>query len=398
LVALVVFASGLASAKKRVAEPTYSITEAARDTNQVFWFDDVESGSEGWVTEDWSATATPHFHIDTYLAYEGLYSWWCGTLDYDADGGYGNSWDDRLNLPPVDIGGATYPILTYAFRHDSEIGYDFTYVQAESNGVFVDLNRGYDDFQPWTDIGTYGFILVAHDNPVVARFRFVSDGAWSDEDGLYLTNGGAFHCDIIKIFDYFTGYVYFFDDVESGGLCVPGVPPASGDYWHIIDRACPALSDPHCWWCGDDADTSFVPANLQNALYSPVIDASEALSCTVRFAQHFAIPTVDNDYLSYYATCDGTNYYSIGGWWGDFGSCDGWGGTAYNIGFDAGQFCGGREITAVGFLWIMYTTDNGCGPAAGGDAGGMIDDITFLRSPPSPVENMSWTKVKALYR
>ena len=143
----------------------------------------IDSGENGWTHGDFTATATPHFHVDTYMAYAGLYSWWCGTFDYDADGGYGNSWDDRLAIPELDLTGSTYPILTFAYRYDSEPAYDFTYVQAESGGVYVNLNNGYDGVAPWTDIGIYGFVLAAYDNPLHARFRFVSDGAWPDEDG-----------------------------------------------------------------------------------------------------------------------------------------------------------------------------------------------------------------------
>jgi len=396
-VAIVLFTCAPALAKLNVATPTYE-PESGRWPNIVFWADDIEGDVSGWSTADFSATSTPHFHWDTYMAFAGQ-SWWCGTFDYDADGGYGNSWDDRLDLPPLDVTAATYPIFTYAFRHDSETAYDFTYVQAESLGSYVNLNRGYDGTVGWTDIGVYGFIMATYDNPFVARFRFVSDGGWSDEDGDYLSVGGAFACDNIQIFDYFGGYVYFYDDEPGDDECTPSVPAAAGDYWHVIDRACPALSDPHSWWCGDDADTALIPPLLQNGLYSPMIDFSTqaVISCTVHFAMHFAIPTIDNDYLSLYGTVDGADYYGLGGWWGDFESCDGWGNTAYDIGFDITQFTD-PPYNAGGFLWIMYTTDNGCGPAGGGDAGTMIDDVWFEGESGNPVEQSSWGKVKALYR
>ncbi len=397
--ALVILACGQVQASKLVASPVYDIGyESERWPNIEFSFDDMEGDVSGYSTADFSAGASPHFHIDTYMAYEGAHSWWCGNFDYDADGGYGNSWDDRLVIPTLDLSGATYPILTYAFRHDSETGYDYTYVQAESLGVFVDLNRGYDGTQPWTDIGLYGFILATYDNPLNARFRFLSDGAWSDQDALYLSVGGGFMCDMVKVFDYFGGYVYFYDNADDQVNLIPAVPGAAGDFWHLIDRCCPAYSDPHSWWCGDDADTSFVPPMLQNALYSPLVNLVGALSCTVRFAIHFAIPTVDNDYITFNGTSNGADYYGIAAYWGDFGSCDGWGGTAYNIGYDITQFDFPGPYTWGGFLWVMYTTDNGCGPAGGGDAGAMIDDVTFLGNHESPVENTSWTQIKALYR
>jgi len=394
-IALVFLASPL-QAKHNLGRPIYE-ADGQRWPNTVFWTDDLEGDVSGYSSVDFTATSTPHFHVDTYMAYEGDYSWWCGNFNYDTDGGYGNSWDDRLDIPPVDISGASYPILTYAFRYDSEPNYDYTYIQAESLGTYVDLNRGYDGAGAWSDIGVFGFVIASYDNPFTARFRFLSDGAWSDEDGLYESNGGAFMCDIVKVFDYFGGYVYFYDDAESGGLCVPGVPAAAGDYWTLIDRACPAYSDPHSWWCGDPADTSFVPPNLQNGLYSPLVDLTGALSCTVHFAMHFATPTVDNDYLSMYGTADGVNYYSLGGWWGDFGTCDGWGGVAYNTGFDITQF-DDYPYTSGGFLWVMNTTDNGCGPAGAGDAGMMIDDIWFEGVHEDPVEEASWGSIKSIYR
>ena len=372
----------------------------------VYWFDDMEGDVSEWTTADWTAGAAPHFHLDSYMVYEGENSWWCGSFDYDADGGYGNGWDDRLSLPPIYVNPVAvedvswgvikamyrddapengrartrdpvYPVLTFAYRYDSEIGYDYTYVQAESSGVFVNLNRGYDGRQPWTDIGPYGFELSGYDDPLNVRFRFQSDGAWSDEDGLYLSVGGGFAVDNIKVYDFSTGEVFFYDDAETGGTsCIPGVPGAAGDFWHVIDRMCPALSDPHSWWCGDDADTSLVPPNLRNALYSPLIPMAGVPACTVHFAMHFAIPTVDNDYVSFYGTANGADYYSIASYWGDFGSCDGWGGGAYNTGYDITQFQS-PPYTLGGFIWVMNTTDNGCGPAGGGDAGVMLDDVWF---------------------
>ena len=178
---------------------------------------------------------------------------------------------------------------------------------------------------------------------------------------------------------------------------MPSVPGAAGDFWHIIDRACPAFSDPHSWWCGDDADTSFVPPNLANGLYSPVVYTDIALSCTTYFAMHFAIPTVDNDYVSLLGTVDGSNYYHVGSYWGDFEQCDGWGVSGI-AGYDIGQFVLGDPIYEVGYEFIMNTTDNGCGPAVSGPAGIFVDDTRFYGVEGVPVEESSWGNIKAMYR
>jgi len=399
VLAVVALAAGAASARTGLETSTHVLRGPSR-ANTMYWYDDIESGEGAWTHVDNTAGATAHFHVDTYMAYAGTHSWWCGTFDYDADGGYGNSWDDRLTIPPTDVTGSTYPILSYAYRHDTESGFDFTYVQAESNGVYVDLNRGYDGVASWTDIGAFGFVMAPYDNPIKARFRFISDGAWSDEDGLNPTNGGAFMVDNITIFDYFTSTEYFMDDVETGGICTPGVPASAGDYWHIIDRKCPAASDPHSWWCGDDADTSLIPPNLDNSLITPFtdLDAADAVTCTVRFYLHSEVPTVDNDYWTFYGTIDGgTTWVGIASLWGDFGSCDGWGTTGIE-GLDLGLACGGPPYGDTAFQIRFFTTDNGCGPGAAGGAGIMLDDTWFEGLDESPVEEQSWGAIKSFFR
>ncbi len=383
-----------------------SICQANPGYYGVFWYDDMADGPGDWSHEDLTVGVGTRFHIDTYLAFddplhETDYSWWCGTFDYDADGGYGNSWDQQLNLPPIVVTQTTveniswgaikalyrasdegerpsrerhgrsdaYPILTFAYRYDSEPGYDYTYVQAESLGVFVNLNNGYDGTSNgWQDYGTYGFELMEYDDPLMLRFRFVSDGAWSDEDGDYNSIGGAFHVDNIKVYDFYDGTIYFFDDVQNGSLCSPGVPDAAGDYWHLVDDVCSSNVIPS-WWCGDDADTSLIPPNLKNALYTPGIDISGAWTCTVRFALHAEVPTVDNDYWTDWVIVDGIAYQT-GAWWGDFAGCGGFGTPGLN-GTDISGLLPASEAKV---MWIFHTTDNGCGPGAAGGAGINIDD------------------------
>ena len=394
ILAAVIAFSATATARQTIATSTDRVDAPNSRSPIVLFFDDMESGTNGWTSVDNTATAVSHFHWDTYMAYDGQ-SWWCGSFDYDADGGYGNSWDDRLIVPPVDVTTATYPVLTYAFRHDSEAAFDFTYVQAESMGVYVDLNRGYDGVAPWTDIGVYGFILATYDNPVNARFRFLSDGAYSDEDGSYLSVGGGFAVDNIKIFDYFGGYVFFYDDEPGDDECTTGVPSSAGDWWHIIDRACPAYSDPHSWWCGDDADTSLVPPSLNNSLISPAVNIVGSVTCTLRSLIHAEVPTVDNDYWTEHVSVDGgATWTGVAAYWGDFGQCDGWG-TSGIACTDISPFLPG---TAFHFMVTFYTTDNGCGPGVAGAAGIMLDDTWLEDWTGSAVEETSWGSIKAMYR
>jgi hypothetical protein len=399
IIALAVLAlfAGTAWAGLEIARPTTDISGPNR-ANTLFYYEDMDSGAPGWYPVDLTVGAAPKFHVDTYYAYLGGTSWWCGEINpaFISGDGYANNWDMRLDVPPTPASGG-YDILTFAHRFDSEVGYDFTYVQAKSGGVYIDLNPGFNGKSPWIDIGALGYPLV-YDAPHQARFRFIADGAWSDADQLYDSTAGAYHCDNVKIFEFWSGDVLFFDDVETGGLCVPSVPGAAGNYWHIVSDLCSAFSDPNSWWCGDDADTSLIPPNLQNALYSPVIDVSGAVTCTLRHLVHAEVPNVSpQDYWTESVSMDGgTTWHDLHGWVGDFAGCDGWGSSGF-----AGDDLTSLLVEGTDVVWMIafFTTADGCGPGAAGGAGINLDD-TWIEGEYQevPVQDKSWSRVKSLYR
>jgi hypothetical protein len=355
----------------------------------------MEGGEGAWSHTDEIADSTPRFHLDAYAAYEGQYSWWCGEDNpaYAGGSGYGNGWDQRLVIPPIDVGGLACPILEFAYRCDSEPDYDITLVEAEVGGAYASLDRSIHGTKPWTQ--SQCFYLGDCDTPFRGRFRFVSDGAWSDEDGFYDSDRGAFQVDNIRIFDCETGATVFWDDGEGGGACVAQAAEAAGDWWHIVDRPCAAYSDPHCWWCGDDADTGLVPPNLANSLTSPAVDLSGATLCTLHFLLHAEVPTDDNDYWTEEVSVDGgTNWAMVGAWWGDFEQCSGW--SAHGVaGIDLSPFLPGGSFR---FRVTFFTTDDGCGPGAAGGAGIMLDDVWVEDWTEAPVEHVTWGRIKSMYR
>jgi len=384
---------GAAVARLEHRTPASAAGEYPRWPNTTFFFDDMETSAPGWTHGDFTAVAVPHFHVATYMAYAGSYSWWCGTFAYDPDGGYGNSWDDRLDVPATDWTSYVYPVIDFAYRNDSEPGYDYTYVQAESSGMWVNLNRGFDGATAW---GPAGYYLGNKDNPAVCRFRFLSDGAWSDEDGDYLSDGGAFMCDDVRIWDYYTTDILFFDDVESGGLCTPSVPAAAGDYWHLIDNECKAWSGSYCWACTSVDTPGFVPPLVQNWLKTPSVDITGALTCTTDFVIQFFVETNDDDYWIEEVTVDnGATWTQLHAWWGDqcdsgYGPCDHFGG-----GDDITDLLPGTRLA---HRWVMHTTDNGSGPDLCDCAGITIDDVEFYGVHEDPVEESTWGYIKAMYR
>jgi len=397
VIALAVLAlcAGVASAKLQTEYATEFTGPNRANTLFAYW--DM-SDATGFVTQDLTATAVPHFHVSSFMPFDGTDHWYCGDEMLTGDGGYGNGWDDRLEIPATDVSAATYPVLTFAHYYDSEAAYDFTYVQAKQGGAYVDMNSGYNGLiagGTWVDLGTYGFVLVGYDNPVEARFRFVADGAYSDADGLYMSVGGAYHVDNIKIFDFYGGTVYFLDDVNDGvGLCTPAIPGSAGDWWHLVDDVCSSNVIPS-WWCGDDADTSLIPPNLANSLTTPMADISAAVTCTMRYALHSEVPTIDNDYWVNSVIVDGVTY-DVSAFWGDFEECGGFGGS----GLDGDDITGLLPASNAQYMVTFYTTDNGCGPGAAGGAGINLDDTWFEGStdPGSAVEETSWGRIKRMYR
>jgi len=397
VLAVLALAVGVANATRPTTEAEFIGRNDAEQTRlTTFWFDDMEGGDNGWTHGDWTATgAPPQFHVDSYMAYGGTgSSWWCGNFNYDADGGYGNNWYEWLFIPATDVSAAgAYAVLTFCYRYDSEATYDFSYIQAESLGVYVDL-QSWDGLGAWTDIGVYGYLVDPYDNPFKGRFMFTSDGAWSDADGNN-TVGGGFACDNIRLFDFFGGD-FFFDDVESGGLCTPSHPGASGDWWHRRYDACSSYDGVYSWWCGDDADTSLIPPLLQNWLDSPWIDVSMAATCLLRAAVHFEVPPIDNDYMARWVTYDGVNYYQLNATWGDAAACNLWSSSYY----------AGKQLdvltpwpqSQVQVSHAFYTTANGCGPGAAGGAGVTIDRVWLEGEVISPVQAKSWGSIKSMYR
>ena len=391
--AILVLCVGMASAKLQVEQATEF--RGPNRAQVTFGYFDM-SDPTGFITVDETATATPHFHVSTLMPFDGTDHWYCGDEMIDLDGGYGNGWDDRLEIPATDITGAYYPVLTFAHYFDSEPGFDFTYVQAKQGGVYVDMNSGYNGPIPggvWVDLGQYGFVMSGYDNPIEARFRFVSDGSYSDQDGLYQSVGGAYHVDNIKIFDFYGGTVYFLDDVNDGvGLCSPAIPGSAGDWWHLVDDVCSSNVIPS-WWCGDDADTSLIPPGLANTLITPEVDVSSAVTCTMRYALHSEVPTVDNDYWTNSVVVDGVAY-GISAFWGDFEQCGGFG----TSGLDGDDVTAYLPASTMRYMITFYTTDNGCGPGVAGGAGINLDDTWFEGQVAVPVEESSWGSIKAMYR
>ncbi|MBU8869708.1 MAG: hypothetical protein KOO60_02425, partial [Gemmatimonadales bacterium] len=193
------------------------MTASAVDSYCLAWYDFESMNWQGWTTLDNTAQINVFFHVDDFaglgggawgllVPVEGLQSMWCGTREasdarssapyfylcsWEDAPGYGNSWNQMLTTDAFNFTG----LLTFGYHgvFDSEPDYDQTYIEYDSG----DNN--------WVEIAMYdGTIdtvashqLLLSQIATKLRFHFVADGAWSDQDGLWDTDGGAIVDEII---------------------------------------------------------------------------------------------------------------------------------------------------------------------------------------------------------
>ncbi len=204
------------------------------DTFVLAEYDFAGLDPQGWTTHDITAQADTFFHVDDfagvtgYAPLSGTKSMWCGTntgvgqCPYPCTPGYGNGWDQRFESVAFPATGDV--TLSFQIRYDSEPGYDRTYVQYFNASDYWSTLATYDDAAGPV---TASFVIPAANLPgtVKIRFRFTSDGYWSDEDCDYESNG-AVVIDDISISDA-TGLLDFQDfEVEPVGARVT----ADGDW------------------------------------------------------------------------------------------------------------------------------------------------------------------------
>ena len=214
--------------------PEYTIAEV--DTYTLVYYDFDYMDWQGWTRVDNNAEVDTFFHADNFdglgggdfgrlVPLEGSKSIWCGSRPDDEPydylchwgkaPGYGNSWNQWLATDVIVINSPT--TFTYKLSIDTESDWDYLYVEYS------------DQLDNWVELAVYDGRLdtvASHDiynrARTKLRFRFVSDGAWSDEDGLYNTDGACI-LDSITISDL-SGTIDYedFEAWEVGAHSNPG--------------------------------------------------------------------------------------------------------------------------------------------------------------------------------
>jgi hypothetical protein len=236
---------------------------AAATTVQLGWWQfDTPGGlptTQGWTTHDMTTQIAKYFHVagtpggcEAITPINGTKSMWCGQWPTTAEPwcgwaalpGYGNGWDQSLEAT------VNATSVGYTIAWDSEPGYDFAYVEwwDPVNSEWTadaTVNGGQGSYdatggpQPETSTSSFGATKV--------RFHFVSDGAWSDQDGLWDTPEGAVTLDDLSLDG---GAVENFEGEVCGafqstdGKWVATIPPGFGIYARLVSGSTVVQEDP----------------------------------------------------------------------------------------------------------------------------------------------------------
>ncbi len=194
----------------------------------------------GFTHYDITQRTTERWHASTYYAVSGTYSAWCGENLLscgagDVAGGYANLYNEMLEWrgAVADNGQGCTVTVAAALRHDTEPGYDFTYLSCEK------ADAGIVDLASWDGAGLEAVDLSVSYAPadylgagadeVVVLFRVTSDGGWSDGDCAYPSHGACQLDDVVITLTNGTGYATDFEDGTLGAFTVR-FPVGVGDF------------------------------------------------------------------------------------------------------------------------------------------------------------------------
>ena len=203
------FLRALDAGDPRFIEPaTRALMEmesAAVDTYCIISYNFEVNNWQGWTRWDRTAQPDTFFHVDDFsglgggsygmlVPIEGTKSMWCGARANPNDPymcgwkrapGYANDWNQMLVTDAFGFAGA----ITFSYRiaWDSEPDYDYTYVEYDAGDGNWQEITSYD--ADGTASASHSLVLTQAQTKL--RFRFTSDGAWSDLDGLWNTDGAC---------------------------------------------------------------------------------------------------------------------------------------------------------------------------------------------------------------
>ena len=200
---------------------------AAADTYCVVWYDFEVADWQGWTGIDNTAQEGTFFHVDDFaglgggssgrlVPIDGDKSMWCGVrpggefddyiCSWETAPGYGDNWNQEM-MGLVFLRTGKFSI-SFSLVNDTEPDYDNLYLE------YIPFDGGWESLDRFT-----GVVDTLYEKTVYTalaatkiRFKFVSDGLYSDHDGVYDSDGACI-LDNITITDELG--VWHSEDFES---------------------------------------------------------------------------------------------------------------------------------------------------------------------------------------
>ncbi|MBU1936581.1 hypothetical protein KKG05_04215, partial [bacterium] len=438
---MAVFASDfsrVAQVKNNIVLPATGVKQliSSQHMDEIIFFEDWESGLNGWESIDLTATLGT-WHIDDWYAFGGSGMSWlmADTALYCDTVGYLDNWYMVLDSPPIELpaetcsltfwhrigcelpvvsppydawdggnlristdGGTNWTIITNAYLnppYDANSLYGFGFSHGEGPGVPGWCGQHFDWFLQTVNLTPWA------GQTVMLRWAFASDVIWCT--CYSSSNHWAFGWQVDNIRVYSGSDTFFTNngDDDSGWHQGLGLPPA-GDLWRIADEVLyppsPPPSGTHYLACNDSITLSYND-NMENEIVSPYIDLRglELGTVTVDFMVSGHLGSNPNDFPD----CDFWHWEvsaDSGATWCYASNpyCEGypsyvhpdaptswmWYDDAYSAGFDISDYVG----SVVRIKAVMETNDDGLG-----GVGPCFDDITITYSSGYPNDFSCYT-------
>jgi hypothetical protein len=376
-----------------------------------------ETGINFWHLDTYRADDLPYPPTNEYCLWCGTDSLWegnpveCGT--WQKTPGYGNQWNCVVQLDLSSFSTANGCTLYFDTRYDTECNYDYFYVEvfdgsewqtlatfnsASNTGVGIcgQYNQPTADYFGNTDAGqpnsadwqtrsdpsepVYKRVIPADTSGTSDpkfRWRFTSDGAWSDKDGRGDTDGAAFIDNVWVYGDAGNSYVEDFEHgswatLASRGWSKPG-PDGVLQGWHTMhdpdrpyeggdggEQTTCTLDSSIVWRARPDQGytSGFTWRNgWYYRLLSPVVPIQNT-GCVVHFDEYICALEYTCDYVDTRVRFHTTNY----GWcpWNNidgfitYGGCFFWN---FDLEEDVTPFYG-PSADSMQFGWDMMDVSN----------------------------------------
>jgi hypothetical protein len=284
----------------------------ARHLDEVIYYEDWESGLNGWISRD--LTATPGtWHIDTWNAFGGTGMSWCmGQHPVYCDTvGYDNDWYMVLDSPPITLpaeactlsfysrvacenpAGATAPYNGWDgcnLRISTDQGNTWTVITNANLDPDYDKSSLYSFgfqhgegpnvpgwvYQHLTWFKQKAFLGQWAGQTVKLRWAFASDPAWCTCDGSGQQWAFGWQVDNFRIF-HGSDTTWFHNGDDTTGWRSESNQPVGGDLWRIADcnhpapPPCPPPSGTHYLVCNNPTGRLY-NNDMNNEILSPYID------------------------------------------------------------------------------------------------------------------------------